>query len=222
MRFVLAVCVLALAACSPGPAAPETSAAAPATSTASTPDLLRAVDAKVKAALLPPGTFDDVFAEFLADQPKLTDELGNTDGKLSAVCLGARVDSGVSTSRKRVWKSSVIQEQTVFGLVGTTGVRTLDTVRAKARSCQTYVAETNMPSRVVKADVLLLELQGADDQYAFCESQPDLAALAWSCEAFLVRGDLIVKVRAQAHEELARAVLLDMAVRAEKSLVAAA
>jgi hypothetical protein len=134
---------------------PATSAPPATTSTASTPDTVQALEPKVKAALMALEAFDDFGAGFLLDRPEMTAEIGNTDGKLGQVCLGARVDTGVSTSRKRVWKGHVVVEQDVYALVGVTGAHVLGTVRAKARSCQTYVATINKPLRTVKADVPL-------------------------------------------------------------------
>ena len=143
---------------------------------------------------MPPESFGDIGTKFQWDRPLLTAEVGNTDGKLSDVCLGVRVDSGISTSRRRLWNGAVVVDQHVYGLIGVTGVHLLDAVRAKARSCQTYVGEINKPVRVVKADAALPDLQGLDGSYAYCHSIPDLAERHWACEAFLVRGDLILAV----------------------------
>jgi hypothetical protein len=80
---------------------PATSAPPATTSTASTPDMVQALEPKVKA-------------------------------------LGARVDTGVSTSRKRVWKGHVVVEQDVYALVGVTGAHVRGTVRAKAGNADFY------------------------------------------------------------------------------------
>jgi hypothetical protein len=212
------VCVGLLAACSPSPAEPAPTTSAP-TSTASTPDLVQAMDAKVKEALMPPGTYDAGYRS-VEDEPRPWEKLALTDGKLSSVCLGARVDSGVSISRKRMWWTPLYVEQHLFGLVGVTGAHALDTVRAKAHSCQTYVGTINKPLREVKPDVELPGLEGADDSYAFCHSVPDMQDGGWFCEAFLVRGDLVVKVTVGATgEDPARSFLPDLALRAEQSLM---
>ncbi|WP_143467221.1 hypothetical protein [Lentzea kentuckyensis] len=202
MRFVLAICLAALTACAAAPAVqPVTSAPATTTSTASTPDLVRALEPKVKAALMAPAAFDDFGMKPLLDRPALSAEVGNTDGYLSEVCLGARVDAGVSTSRKRVWKGLMAVEQDVFALIGVTGAHVLETVRTKARSCQTYVAVINKPARTVEADVELPELPGVDGSYAFCQSVPDLREGHWICEAVLVRGDMVMTLAVNAGEE---------------------
>lgn len=176
------------------------------------------MDAKVKAALMSPGAFE--VTRSVEDEPRLYEKLANTDGKLSSVCLGARVDSGVSTSRKRIWPGPLRLEQQVFGLIGVSSAHALDTVRAKAHSCQTYVGTINKPLREVKPDVELPALQGADDSYAFCHSFPDIGEGVWFCEAFLVRGDLVVKVTVGATaEEPARSFLPDLALRADQTLM---
>lgn len=220
MRLVIAGCVVVLAACSPRPADTATpTVPATTTSTASTPDLVRAMDAKVKAVLMPPATFE-LGVKSVDDEPKLDDQLGDTAGRLSSVCLGARVDSGVSTSRKRSWEAPLYLEQHVFGLVGVTGTYVLDTVRAKARSCRTYVGDDTKTLREVRADVELPRPQDVDDSYAFCHSQPDVRQDLWDCEAFLVRGDLVVKVTVRAFgEDISKSFLPDMVERARQVLV---
>ncbi|MFD9703892.1 hypothetical protein [Lentzea sp. NPDC059081] len=197
MRLVIAACVIAVAACTPKPPAPTTAPPPTTTSTVSTPDLVKAMDAKVKSALMPVEAFTFP-AEKVVDQPQLDAALATTDGRLSEVCLGARVDVGVSTSRRRLWDVDIPFEQHVFGLVGVTTKHVLDTVRAKARSCQTYVGENGAPLREVKADVAIPEWEGIDDSYAFCQSLPEYDEEAWECEGFITRGDLIVKVAVSA------------------------
>ncbi|HEX7308411.1 hypothetical protein [Lentzea sp.] len=195
MRLVIVACVITLAACSPTPPAPTTAPPSPATtSTASTPDLVKAMDGKVKSALMPVEAFS-IPAEYVTDEPKWDAELANTDGRISPVCLGARVDVGVSTSRRRLWNSpdSYFEEQ-VFGLVGVTAKHVLDTLRDKARSCRTYVGEIDESPREVRADVEIRQWEGIDDSYALCQRFPDEGEEAWSCEGFLARGDLIAKV----------------------------
>lgn len=223
MRVVLATCLVALTACTSAsvePSAPSTPTTA--TSTASTPDMIRSLEPKVKAALMAPDAFDDFGAEFLLDQPALTDEVGNTDGRLSEVCLGARVDVGVSTSRKRMWKGFVVVEQDVFALIGVTGAHVLDTVRTKAGSCQTYVATINKPLRTVEADVEVPELPGVDGSYAFCHSIPDLSEGDWICEAFLVRGDVVMTIAVNAGGQAStRKFLSAVSPRAAESLLKA-
>lgn len=203
MRFVLAFCVVTLTACSLAPAEPQpvTSAPTTSTSTASTPEMVRAIDPKVKMALMPPDSFEDIGSKFQQDRPPLTDELANTNGRLSDVCLGARVDSGISVSRRRMWNGSVSVWQDVYGLVDVTSAHVLDTVRAKARSCQTYVRTINKPLLVVKADAELPALSGIDGSYAFCQSMVDVSESGWNCVAFLARGDLVVSVSIVAKSE---------------------
>ncbi|MFD5826587.1 hypothetical protein [Lentzea sp. NPDC060358] len=191
MRLVIAASVIAVAACSPTP--PEPAPSPPPTSTASTPDLVKAMDAKVKSALMPIEELG-IPAEHVTDEPKWDAELAISDGKLSAVCLGARVDVGVSTSRKRIWYATTYVEEQVFGLVGVSAKHVLDTVRAKARSCQTYNGANGEPPREVVADVDIPEWEGVDDTYALCEDVPEVAEGEWRCEAFVARGDLIAKV----------------------------
>lgn len=136
------------------------------------------------------------------------------------MCLGARVDLGVSTSRRRFWDAPLYLEEQVFGLVGVSGAHVLDTVRAKAHSCKTYVGEINKPLREVEPDVELPGLQGADDSYAFCHSLADVGEGQWDCEAFLLRGDLIVKVTVGTDsEELVRSFLPTMVMQADQTLM---
>lgn len=221
MRFVISLCVVVLAACTPGPSESATATVVPtSTSTASTPELVRAMDAKVKAALIPAQTFAGAGAGSVTDEPKLEDQLADTAGRLSSVCLGARVDSGVSVSRKRIWQTPLYLEQHVFGLVGVTGAHVLDTVRAKARSCRTYVGEDTKSLREVEADVELPRPQDVDDLYAFCHSLPDVGQDQWDCEAFLMRGDLVVKVTVGATgEDVSKSFLPDIVEQARKALV---
>ncbi|MDX8148365.1 hypothetical protein SK854_40060 [Lentzea sp. BCCO 10_0061] len=208
------VCAGLLAACSPAPAEPSASTSAPTTtSTASTPDLVKAMDVKVKAALMPPETFDDIGGRFESDKPKLTAEPTVSKGDLSRVCEGAKIDSGVSTSRVRVFTGPVIIDQIVFGLVGVDAQHVLGTVRDKARSCRTWVDEIGKPEREVKADVDLPELEGVEGSYAFCSSFTLISSPVWSCEAFLVRGDLVVGLRVVAGEEATARRHLPEAVR---------
>ncbi|WP_394613942.1 hypothetical protein JNUCC0626_29170 [Lentzea sp. JNUCC 0626] len=195
MRAVIAACVVTLAACAPAPAAPPPP---PVPSTVSTPDLVKAMDVKVKVALLPLDAFADLGSRFVADKPELTAELADTAGRISSVCLGARVDAGVSTSRRRVWTNI---DQQVFGLVGVSAQHVVDSVRDTARSCKTYTAQINKPERTVKADLDIPKPAGAEDFYAFCHSMPDVADLAWKCEAVFSRRDLVVAVSASASSE---------------------
>ncbi|MGW6933314.1 hypothetical protein ACWGE0_24880 [Lentzea sp. NPDC054927] len=184
--------------------------------------MVRALEPKVKAALMAPETFNEFGTKFLLDRPALTDEVGNTDGKLSEVCLGARVDTGVSTSRKRVWMGLRVVEQDVYALIGVTGAQVLDTVRTKARSCQTYIGTINKPLRTVKADAELPELPGVDGSYAFCHSVPDRREGAWICEAFLVRGDVVMTIAVfTSGEAPAREFLPKVLPRAVESLLKA-
>lgn len=170
--------------------------------------MVRAMDPTVKAALVAPESFEDIGSRFRLDRPSLTAEIGNTDGYLADVCLKTRVDSGISTSRRRVWNGSVGIQQDVFGLIGVTSAHVLDAVRAKARSCKTYVLTINKPERVVKADVELPGLSGVDGSYGFCESTADVSERNWNCTAFLSRADLIVSVSITAgSEDSARAQL---------------
>lgn len=212
MRFVVAVCALALTACTPTEPAP----AVPVTSTTSAPDL-EAIDAKVKAALMPPETFDDLGGRFESDKPKLTAEPATTTSDLSRVCQGVKVDSG--TSRTRVWTGPVIVNQIVFGLVGADARQVLGAVQDKARSCRTWVDGAGKPEREVKADVALPELAGVEGSYAFCSSLTEISV--WGCEAFLVRGDLVVGLRVVSGDEAtARQHLPEAARRAAKTLAA--
>ncbi|NGY59100.1 hypothetical protein G7043_09195 [Lentzea sp. NEAU-D13] len=159
------------------------------------------MDPKVKAALVAPESFQDIGSEFRLDRPLLTDAIGNTDGYLSDVCLKTRVDTGISTSRRRVWNGSVGIQQDVYGLIGVTSAHVLDTVRAKARSCKTYVLTLNKPERVVKADVELPGLPGVDGSYGVCESMADVSERNWNCTAFISRGALVVSVSITARSE---------------------
>ncbi|MEU3645635.1 hypothetical protein AB0E59_19795 [Lentzea sp. NPDC034063] len=178
---------------------------------------MQAIDVKVKAALMPPQTFDDLGGRFESDKPKLTAEPTAGKGDLSRVCEGAKIDSGVSTSRKRVWMGAVIIDQIVFGLVGADARHVLGTVRDKARSCRTWADEAGKPEREVKADVELPELEGVEGSYAFCSSLTEISV--WGCEAFLVRGDLVVGLRVVAAEEsTARQHLPEAVRRAAKTL----
>ena len=216
MRFVVAVCAIALTACTP--TATEPAYTVPVTSTASTPDL-EAIDAKVKAALMPPETFDDLGGRFESDKPKLTSEPAATTSDLSRVCQGVKVDSGVTTSRTRVWTGPVIVNQIVFGLVGADARQVLGAVRDKARSCRTWVDGAGKPEREVRADVELPELQGVEGSYAFCSSFTEISV--WGCEVFLVRGDLVVGLRVVSGDEAtARQHLPEAARRGAKTLTA--
>lgn len=204
MRFILVFSVVVLSACSSAPAEPQPAApasTATVTSTASTPDMVRAMDPKVKAALIAPESFEDIGSKFRLDRPPLTDEIGNTDGYITDVCLKTRVDSGISTSRRRVWNGPVVVQQDVYGLIGVTSEHVLDAVRAKARSCQTYVSTINKPVRTVKADAVLPELSGIDGSYGVCQSMADVSERDWNCEAFVSRGDLVVSVSIIARSE---------------------
>ena len=175
------------------------------------------MDVKVKVALLPLDAFDDVGSRFVEDQPELTAELADTAGRISSVCLGASVDAGVSTSRRRVWRNV---DQRVFGLVGVSAQHVVDSVRDTARSCKTYTAQINKPERVVKADLESPKPANAEDFYAFCFSMPDIADLAWRCEAVFSRGELVVAVSASASSEEKAAGQLQVVVeRAAKALV---
>ncbi|MDX8034806.1 hypothetical protein SK803_31710 [Lentzea sp. BCCO 10_0856] len=163
------------------------------------------MDPKVKAALLAPESFEDIGSKFRLDRPAMTDEIGNTDGYLTDVCRPVSIP-GISTSRRRVWNGSVGVQQDVYGLIGVTSAHILDTVRAKARSCKTYVLTINKPERVVRADVELPALSDVDGTYGFCESMADVSERNWNCTAFLSRGDLIDSVSiTAASEDSARA-----------------
>ncbi|MCX2955419.1 hypothetical protein [Lentzea sp. NEAU-D7] len=199
MRLVSAVCAIALTACTPTATDPVLPASV--TPPASTPDLVKAIDVKVKAALMPPETFDDVGGRFESDKPELTAEPAAGKGDLSRVCEGAKVDSGVSASRNRVWTGPVIINQIVFGMVGADARHVLGTVRDKARSCRTWVDAAGKPEREVKPDVDLPELEGVEGSYAFCSSLTEISPPVWSCEAFLVRGDLVVGLRVVSGDE---------------------
>ncbi|WP_143091433.1 hypothetical protein [Lentzea albida] len=215
-RLATVMCALALTACTPTPTGPP-----PAVSLApaSTSDLVKAIDVKVKAALMPPETFDDVGGRFQSDKPKLTAEPTGTHGELSRVCEGVKADSGVSTSRNRVWAGPVIINQIVFGLVGADARHVLGAVRDKARSCRTWVDEAGKPEREVEADVELPELEGVEGSYAFCSSLTEISPPVWGCEAFLVRGDLVVGLRVvSGTEQMARQHLPEAARRAARSL----
>lgn len=197
MRFATAACAIALTACTPTATDPVLKGSVPPL--VSAPDLVQAMDAKVKAALMPPETFDDIGGRFESDEPKLTAEPAAGKGDLSRVCQGAKVDSGVSTSRVRTFTGPVIVNQIVFGFVGVDAQHVLGTVRDKARSCRTWVDEIGKPEREVKADVELPELEGVEGSYAFCSCLTEISV--WGCEAFLVREDLVVGLRVVAGEE---------------------
>ncbi|MGW6444642.1 hypothetical protein [Lentzea sp. NPDC055074] len=193
-RLATVVCALALTACTqtvtnPMPVAAPTS------------DVVNAIDVKVKAALMPPETFDDIGGRFESDRPDLTVEPAAGKGDLSRVCGGAKIDSGVPTSRRRVFTGPATIDQIVFGLVGVEARHVLDTVRDKARSCRTWVDAAGKPEREVKADVELPELKGIEGSYAFCSSLAEISPPVWGCEAFLVRGDLVVGLRVWAGGE---------------------
>ncbi|MDT7787871.1 MAG: hypothetical protein QOF58_6290 [Pseudonocardiales bacterium] len=196
MRFMVAFCVVALTACSP---AIVESRPVAAPTTASTQDRMRAMDAKVKLALMYADAFADYNSRLVEEDPAATAEVGGTKGRVSEVCLGARVDQGVSDSRSRTWSEGELYvKQTVYGMVDVTSAFVLETVRTKARSCKTYVGTTNKPSREVTADIPLPELAGVDDSYGFCESVPDLPDGVWDCEVFITHGDLLVAVEVDA------------------------
>ncbi|MCR3747825.1 hypothetical protein [Lentzea californiensis] len=217
MRFATAVCAIALTACTPTATDPVYKGSVPPP--VSTTDLVQAVDVKVKAALMPPETFDDIGGRFQSDKPKLAAEPAATEGDLSRVCEGAKVGSGVTTSRTRVWTGPVIINQIVFGLVGADAQHVLGRVRDKARSCRTWVDGIGKPEREVKADVELPELEGVEGSYAFCSSFAEISPPVWGCEAFLVRGDLVVGLRVVSGDEpKARQDLPEAARRAARTL----
>ncbi|WP_439663177.1 hypothetical protein ACSHWB_18085 [Lentzea sp. HUAS TT2] len=211
------VCAGLLAACSPAPPEPVPSAVPV---TMSTPDQIQALDVKVKAALLSSGTYDTP-SGFAEDVPQPYEKLAITDGRLSEVCLGARVDVGASVSRRRIWRAPALYlEHQVFGLVGVSGTHVLDVVRAKAHSCRTYVGRINKPIREVVTGVDLAALPDAEDSFAFCQSMPDVIENFWVCEGFVVRGDLVAKVVVGAHTLApARYRLPDVVEAAEAALV---
>ena len=218
MRFAIAVCAIALTACTPTATDPVLTV--PFSPPVSTPDLVKTIDVKVKAALMPPETLDDIGGRFESDKPKLTAGPA-TNGDLSRVCQGVKVDSGVTTSRVRTWAGPVIINQIVSGLVGVDAQHVLGTVRDKARSCRKWVDGIGKPEREVKADVELPELEGVEGSYAFCSSFTEISPPVWGCEAFLVRGDLVVGLRvASGDEPTARQHLPEVARRAARTLAA--
>lgn len=135
------------------------------------------------------------------------------------MCQGVKVDFGVTTSRIRTWAGPVIINQIVFGLVGVDAQHVLGAVRDKARSCRTWVDGIGKPEREVKADVELPELEGVEGSYAFCSSFAEISPPVWGCEAFLVRGDLVVGLRVVSGDEpTARQHLSEVARRAARTL----
>jgi hypothetical protein len=209
-RCFLILAVL-LAGCAAQEPAPPPSSPPPTSSTSSVPDQWnqlagRAVSAYVsKDAFVPDAPWEK-------DQPAAPGEYESGTPDVSLACGGVKVSSGFKVTRTRLWRGeTMVVWQDVHALSADKAAELVERVRAKSRTCSTYVRKDGKPERAVAPDAAVTPPAGFDEFYAYCETAPDVRLGQDNCQAFLARGDLLVNFGSNVVSEdpsLARATAL--------------